>query len=73
MADDIDRAQQETEFLLAAALQRTRPKLRPTGLCLECEEELTTVDGDIPALFCSADCRDDFEKRERMRRINGAI
>ncbi len=71
MADDIDRAQQETEFLLAAALRRTRPKLMPTGVCLECEIELISIEGDPPALFCGAECRDDFEKRERMRRING--
>lgn len=71
MADDIDRAQQETEFLLAAALRRTRPKLIPKGICLSCEIELITIDGDPSALFCSVECRDDFEKREKMRRISG--
>jgi hypothetical protein len=71
MSDDIDRAQQETEFMLAAALRRTRPKLIPTGKCLECETELIGIEGDYPALFCDRNCRDDFEKREKMRRING--
>ena len=69
--DEVDRAQQETEFMLAAALRRVTPRLVPLGVCLECEVKLGPQTGKYPALFCSADCRDMFEKREKMRRING--
>jgi RNA polymerase-binding transcription factor DksA len=71
MADDADRAQQETEFLLAAALRRSRVTHKPTGFCIECEEEIPTIDGDPPKLFCCIDCRNLFEKREKMKRIAG--
>lgn len=70
--DEADRAQQETEFLLAAALRRNRVTHKPTGFCIECEEEIPAIEGDPTRIFCSIECRDDFEKRERMKRIAGA-
>lgn len=69
--DEADRAQFETEFMLAAALKRLKPRAIATGLCLECETDLPPPTGKYPALFCSTDCRDMFEKREKMKRING--
>lgn len=69
--DEADRAQFETDFMLAAALRRVKSNVTATGLCLECEIELAPTESKYPALFCSADCRDMFEKREKMKRING--
>lgn len=58
MADDADRAAEQQEMLLAAALAR-RAQAGPvaTGYCLHCGEPLA------PNLrWCDADCRDDWQR-----------
>jgi len=73
MADIIDDAQdaiEATEALRNAARKPFQPirtgfciAIR-TGFCIECEEPTEFT-------FCSVGCRDDHEKRERMKSING--
>lgn len=65
MADIVDDAQEAMEqaAYLARLAQSKQPSL-PTGECLEC--------GDAtPGSFCCPDCRDSYELRQKMRRING--
>ncbi|HFW4211706.1 TPA: DUF2116 family Zn-ribbon domain-containing protein [Salmonella enterica subsp. enterica serovar Reading] len=45
-------------------LNRIRHPLPETGHCYNCGESISA------GLFCDADCRDDYGKRERFRRIN---
>ena len=71
MADEADRAQNEIDYLIKTGLSKTKNKMAFTGYCYECGDDLIMVEGDIPALFCCPDCRDMYEKREKMRRING--
>lgn len=71
MSDDIDRAQTEIDFFLANAIKNRPAHLIPLGICLFCEFELIGIDGDQPKLFCDSDCRDDFEKSQRLAKIAG--
>jgi hypothetical protein len=58
MADDIDRAQTETDFFLARAINNLqRRELTPRGECLFCAEKVTDR-----ALFCGSECRDDYDR-----------
>lgn len=63
MADIADRADAVTELNLKIALDKRHKeaRLRPVGSCYNCSEAIEN------GLFCDADCRDDYEKRERMR------
>lgn len=65
MADFADEAQDAMEqaAYLASLVRKQKPSL-PVGECLECGD--TT-----PGSFCCPDCRDSYELREKMRRING--
>lgn len=67
MADEADLAQQISEQIIE--LQTTRmvvKHIEPSGFCYNCDADLAT-----PRLFCDADCRDDYELRERMSLQNG--
>lgn len=70
MSDEVDRANELSEVLLEATLKAARPSLRPKGECYFCGENLMNsfLKG---SLFCNHDCRDDYERQERMRGING--
>ena len=64
MADQFDMAQ-DADALFREASIKNRPrteKLDPAGVCHNCYE---TVDYPT-ALFCDADCRDDYEARKRI-------
>jgi hypothetical protein len=65
MADIIDDAQEamEAQEELRRATAKAFKPIR-TGFCLECEESTEWT-------FCCADCRDTYEKREKMKAING--
>lgn len=70
MSDEVDKANELSEVLLAASLKAPRPRLAPKGECHFCGENL--MDSFLKgSLFCNQDCRDDFERQERMRAING--
>jgi len=67
MADEIDQAQEQIEQQLHFAfMTRQRDNLRPIGACWFCHEELTET-----MLFCSSDCRDDWDKRKRAKERAG--
>lgn len=53
-----------TELVLKEALHKSKslhPQLRPTAYCHNCDEKLDATQ----KLFCDADCREDWEKRNR--------
>lgn len=64
MTDLADIADRDGEFLHDLAMRELamRPRLSPTGYCHNCGEPV--LEGDF---FCDSDCRDDYERRERMR------
>lgn len=62
MADEADMAQDIEQARLAAIMsKRERHAWPEVGYCHNCGESLPA------GLFCDADCRDDYEKRERFR------
>ncbi|EBV5493267.1 TPA: hypothetical protein ACF67X_004321 [Salmonella enterica] len=64
MADEADIASEVEQLRTDAALSnRERHALPETGYCHNCGERIST------GLFCDADCRDDYEKRERFRHM----
>ncbi len=67
MADQLDQASDLEELQrqqsIAAHLATTDQRMKSTGQCHNCQEELQ---GDT--LFCDSDCRDDYDKRTRARR-----
>ncbi|EAS1727476.1 hypothetical protein LM12_06160 [Salmonella enterica] len=61
MADEADIASEVEQLRTAAALSgRERHTLPETGHCHNCDERISA------GLFCDADCRDDYDKRERF-------
>ena len=64
MSDIVDNAQAVEEWELAINLanaRRPRVTLIACGACYNCEA--ITPDG---ALFCDADCRDDYQRRTTL-------
>lgn len=59
-ADDI--ATQLEEKQREVSLRYRKPQLTACGKCYNCEEPLPET-----ILFCDADCRDDFEKRQKAK------
>ncbi|MEK0235030.1 hypothetical protein GO283_04559 [Ralstonia solanacearum] len=70
MADTIDMAADQAEQQLAGQIAAVRQAARDArsvdGVCRNCGE-LVSHGG----VFCDADCRDDYERVARARRING--
>ncbi len=68
MTDDADRTDSKIEAAILDGIQRVRsgPALTWSGVCHYCDSEIAE-----PLRFCDADCRDDFERVERARRIRG--
>lgn len=63
MADEIDQAQANIEQSLELAFKtRKRDSLRPVGRCWYCYEKLVDL-----VLFCSSECRDDWDKEQAAR------
>ncbi|EDS8889467.1 hypothetical protein GQC79_004435 [Salmonella enterica] len=61
MADEADIASEMELLWTDAALSGlVRHALPETGRCYNCDEVISA------GLFCDADCRDDYEKRERF-------
>lgn len=70
MADEADRAAQDTEALLEKRVERIRQeathrKLLPMGCCYYCESAV-----NASQLFCDGDCANDWEAQEVARRRN---
>jgi hypothetical protein len=65
MSDPLEEAAAVTEMMLSQSL-RVRAKVPElTGFCLECDEP-------TEGAFCSKECREDYEKRERLNAIKGS-
>lgn len=64
MADVVDQAQKIQEEALEIALgkQKAKPRTNTTGRCLWCNDSTGPQ-----AMFCDADCRDDYEKNRNLR------
>lgn len=59
-ADDV--ATELEELHRTAALSQRKPALSARGDCYNCQEPVSNA-----ACFCDADCREDYEKRQRAR------
>lgn len=70
MTDIYDRAQQldEAEREACVAAQLAKPGLKSTGYCLDPGCFAPLPKGQ---LFCGEECRDYYEKQERLERIQG--
>jgi hypothetical protein len=64
MSDWIDESQELQEAQLAEALAKRQKVPEKTGFCLACEEPTTGA-------FCSTDCREYYDKVERLNAIRG--
>lgn len=69
MADDIDIAQENQQRLHDARINQARSRagqleVKATGYCLNCDEPLASG-----LRFCDADCRDDYQKMNKMRGV----
>jgi len=65
MPDEADLANEQAERHLEAARSKRRPVLFITGSCYNCGEPIGARE------FCDADCRDDYERRERVGKLYG--
>lgn len=68
MADDVDRGNETAEQTLAGYINRVRASLQhehltPSGECYNCGEALPEH-----LIFCSAECRADYDYRKSVRR-----
>ena len=67
--DEADRGNEQAEQTLAAYIRAIRDRatdtLTPNGNCYNCGEDLPLK------LFCDADCRLDYDRREHMRKRMG--
>lgn len=64
--DIYDQATEQEEFARESALAIARKesiKLKPSGYCYNCEELINNKLN----LFCDADCRDDWQRRQRNK------
>ncbi len=64
MADLLDLAAEQQALVEEAQIQRIRNQAGPigAGYCLNCGEILAPANS-----FCDQDCRDDHNKRQRMK------
>lgn len=68
MSDIIDQANDVAEQMLdAQRSKRIYDKLLPVGACHYCDELLPKVG----QLFCAAECREDYETEDRLRKQSG--
>jgi hypothetical protein len=69
-ADTGDRAQQATEDLTNFSIANIRSAVGRTllhsGYCYYCDENVHS-----PHLFCNLDCRDDWEREQRLKALAG--
>lgn len=61
MADVADRSDAESELHLQIALLKRKDTPVKNGSCHNCMEPVDK------GCFCDAECRDDFERRNRMK------
>lgn len=68
MSDYADRSDTRIAQIVEQGLDQVRraSRMAATGNCHFCDEEVTPGN-----LFCDIDCRDDFERENRARRLAG--
>jgi hypothetical protein len=64
MSDPLDEADHLANLFLEKALAKKKIAPEKTGFCLYCEEP-------TPGVFCSKECREDHERIERVKAIQG--
>jgi hypothetical protein len=68
--DKIDEAQALIENVTENRITRVRSRVGKTllysGFCYYCYERVHS-----PHIFCDLDCRDDYEREQRMNKIEG--
>lgn len=64
MADWVDESVELQEAQIAEALAKRKKVPEKTGFCLACDEP-------TEGAFCSADCREYYEKVEKLKAIKG--
>ena len=64
MSDPLEEAAAITELMLQESLAKRKAVPEKTGFCLECE-------APTEGAFCSKECREDYESRERINKIRG--
>lgn len=64
MSDPLEEADALTQLLLKESLRHRNKVPALTGFCLSCEEP-------TEGAFCSSFCREDYERVERIKAING--
>jgi hypothetical protein len=70
LSDAGDRAQQATEDLTSFTISNIRSNVGRTllhsGYCYYCDEKVRS-----PHLFCDLDCRDDWEREQKLKALAG--
>lgn len=64
MADEVDRSQQDIEFLAQIVKPNLQKEAEPTGYCLFCGEEITEPN----RRWCDAYCRDNWQRQQINRK-----
>lgn len=64
MSDFLEDAEKFTNLFLQEGLSKKAKVPENTGLCLECGEPTAGA-------FCSKECREDYEKMEKLKAIRG--
>jgi len=64
MADMLEDAEAVTEMLFQEALRNRAKVPVKTGFCLACEEP-------TEGAFCSKECREDYERMDKINAIRG--
>lgn len=64
--DIIDHANDQAEAMLEAQCKFRKPTLKAKGACHYCDDAL-----GLGKLFCNTECRDDHEREQRIRAMQG--
>jgi hypothetical protein len=64
MSDPLDEAERFTNLFVQEGLSKREKVPEKTGFCLECEEP-------TEGAFCSRECREDYERMEKIKAIRG--
>jgi hypothetical protein len=64
--DIIDQANDQAEAMLEAQRTYRKPTLKAKGTCHYCDDDL-----GLGKLFCNTECRDDYEREQRIRAMQG--
>jgi hypothetical protein len=64
MSDPLDEAERFTNLFVQEGLSKRERVPEKTGFCLECEEP-------TEGAFCSRECREDYERMEKIKTIRG--